>query len=315
MFRDKRQKGIVIALFVVVMLVAALVPAVYLLSGPSDGDVVATYAGGVVTRAEFEKQFAFQRKLLLPSLEETTESREAFLQEYVALHKLMIEAAKKEGVTVDESNMDSQVAEYKQQVADLIYGGDGQLFAQKLAEYGIVDEDIRVWVRHDQYLRRYRELAVSHLTVTDDEAKMFYEGNKARFMTGTVAQLFTKTEMEAVKVQERLFAKEDFAKIAKEVSLDPTAAQTGGLMAGIDFDLLEPELRQAAAAQELGAYSSPLKTSYGWHILRVDKRDVKPFEQVKEDARQKLLQEKQDKAWEDLYLMHVKEGNVQVEDL
>jgi len=307
--RSKKQRIVFLATLLALVLVVTLIPVGLFLQ--DSNPVVATYTGGQVHEDEFNKQFAFQRKFLMPTFAETPENKEAFLQEYIALHKLMVAAAKKEGVTIDESMIDSQLQEYKAQVLDLVYSGDQKAFTAKLNDYEITDDDIRELVRHDQYLRRYRELAVQHLSVTDDEAKAFYDQNPAQFMTGTVAHILVGTEAEAQKVRERL-ASEDFTKLAKEVSTDPTAQQNGGVMTGVQFDLFEPTFRDAAGQIALGQLSDPVQTSYGWHILRVDARTTTPFDQAKDSAKQQLLTDKQDKAWNDLYLQHLREGNVQV---
>src|SRR5690349_2232836 len=64
---------------------------------PDSKEVVATYKGGEVTRAEMDKQYHFQRTLLEPQFPETDDYKSQFLDEYITLHKVMLEQAKKEG--------------------------------------------------------------------------------------------------------------------------------------------------------------------------------------------------------------------------
>ncbi|MGZ4133935.1 MAG: peptidylprolyl isomerase, partial [Tumebacillaceae bacterium] len=269
-----RKRMGVVALIVVFLIALVAGGSGYLLqqrttTGASDADVVATYKGGQVTEAEYRKQFNFQRKLIVPTYEETNDSRMQFLQEYVTLHKVMVPLAKQAGIKVDEQSLDALVKEYKDQVVDLAYGGDSEKFAEQLNAYGITDEDIRNNVRDEEYLRKFKEQKVGSTKVTDSEVKTYFDAHKEQFDHGTISHILVKTQDEAKKVKERLMHGEDFAKVAKEVSLDPTAKQNGGKLEDVQFDMFEQAFQDVAGKQPIGTLSDPFSTSLGWHILVV----------------------------------------------
>ncbi|MCP9612174.1 peptidylprolyl isomerase [Coprobacter tertius] len=75
----------------------------------------------------------------------------------------------------------------------------------------------------------------------------------------------------------------DFAKIAREKSEDTGSAQKGGEMPWISTGRIVPEYEEAAfALKNVGDISQPIKTAYGWHIIRLlDKRALKPYDEMK----------------------------------
>jgi foldase protein PrsA len=278
----------------------------------NDSDVVATFSGGQVTEAEYRKMFNFQRKLIVPTFEETNDSRTQFLQEYITLHKIMVPQAQKAGIKVDEKGLDQQVQDYKNQVVDLAYGGDSKKFADQLAAYGITDDDIKNNVRDEEVLRQYKEQKVGAEKVTDAEVKTYYDSHKEEFDHGTISQILVKTQEEAKKVKDRLTHGEDFAKVANEVSLDPTAKQNGGKLEDVQFSMFEQQFQDVASKQKLGTLSEPFSTSLGWHVIVVNKRVTPSFDEVKKDAQAKALDDKQNSDWDAFYAKTVSEADIQI---
>ncbi len=88
---------------------------------------------------------------------------------------------------------------------------------------------------------------------------------------------------------------EDFTKLAKAKSKDETTAKEGGDLGYFRKSELPTELADAAFALTPGSYSQePVKTDFGWHVLKVDEiRDAKPpkFDDVKNELKSLMAQE------------------------
>jgi len=95
--------------------------------------------------------------------------------------------------------------------------------------------------------------------------------------------ILVPTEDEAKAILAQLKGGADFAKLAKEKSKDPGAAD-GGDLGYFTREQMVPEFAEAAFKLGKGQLSDPVKTSFGWHIIKVEDKRTKPtptFEQVK----------------------------------
>ena len=95
---------------------------------------------------------------------------------------------------------------------------------------------------------------------------------------------------EAKKVIDELYQKakagEDFAKLASENSDDAGTAANGGSLGFFGRGQMVEEFEKAAFAAEIGDITEPVKTKFGYHIIKVEDKKaeiVKPFESVKEE--------------------------------
>lgn len=106
--------------------------------------------------------------------------------------------------------------------------------------------------------------------------------------------ILVPTEEEAKAALKRVKAGEDFGKVATEVSKDPGAK--GGDLGWFTKDRMVPEFGEAAAKMEPGQISDPVKTQFGWHIIRLDEKRPKvfpPLDQVKDQVARYVVQKAQ----------------------
>jgi len=85
-------------------------------------------------------------------------------------------------------------------------------------------------------------------------------------------------------VIERLKKGEDFAKLANELTEDPSGRKDGGDLGYFTKEQMVPEFSAVAFKLDKGKISDPIKTQFGWHVLKVeDKRKRQPpeFDKVK----------------------------------
>ena len=95
--------------------------------------------------------------------------------------------------------------------------------------------------------------------------------------------ILVATEGEAKDIEAQLKKGADFATLAKEKSKDPGAAD-GGDLGYFTKDQMVPEFAEAAFKLDKGQISDPVKTQFGWHIIEVEDKRIKPtptFDEVK----------------------------------
>src|ERR1700729_3312059 len=130
-------------------------------------------------------------------------------------------------------------------------------------------------------------LAVEGKAATTDEAmKKVYE-DAAKQIAGEqevhARHILVETEDDAKAVAEELKKGADFAELAKKKSKDPGAAD-GGDLGFFTKDQMVPEFSTVAFALEPGKISDPVKSQFGWHVIKVEEkrnRKAPDFDQVK----------------------------------
>jgi peptidyl-prolyl cis-trans isomerase C len=121
---------------------------------------------------------------------------------------------------------------------------------------------------------------------TDENMKKVYE-DAAKQISGEqevhARHILVETEDQAKKIEDELKKGADFAELAKKESKDPGASD-GGDLGFFTKDQMVPEFSAAAFALEPGKISDPVKTQFGWHVIKVEEkrtRKAPDFEQVK----------------------------------
>jgi peptidyl-prolyl cis-trans isomerase C len=124
--------------------------------------------------------------------------------------------------------------------------------------------------------------------VTDEAMKKVYTdaikevGNEQEV---SARHILVESEDDAKAISADLKKGGDFAAIAKEKSKDPGSKDSGGDLGFFTKDQMVPEFAEAAFKLDKGQVSDPVKSQFGWHVIRVDdKRTKEPptFEQVKD---------------------------------
>jgi peptidyl-prolyl cis-trans isomerase C len=111
-------------------------------------------------------------------------------------------------------------------------------------------------------------------TVYDDAVKQMSGDQEVR-----ARHILVPTENEAKAILAELKKGTDFAELARQKSKDPGAAAEGGDLGYFTKDQMVPEFSEVAFKLNKGELSDPIKTQFGWHIIRVDdKRTKRPPE-------------------------------------
>jgi peptidyl-prolyl cis-trans isomerase C len=133
---------------------------------------------------------------------------------------------------------------------------------------------------------------------TDEALKKVYE-DAAKQISGDqevrARHILVETEDEAKAVKAELEKGADFAELAKKKSKDPGASD-GGDLGFFTKDQMVPEFSAVAFALEPGKISDPVKSQFGWHVIKVEeKRNRQPpaFEQVKPQIEQYVTRKAQ----------------------
>ncbi len=168
-----------------------------------------------------------------------------------------------------------------------------ELFVQEGEKTGITkDKEFQLALeraRRQLLAQQYLQKTVQP-KITDGNVRKFFDGNKGRYSQDEVraSHVLVKTEAEAKEVYGKAKGGEDFDVLAKKYSKDPTAAQNNGDLGFFTRARMVPQFADAAFALKPGEISQPVKTPFGYHVIKVvEKRAGKAvkFEDVKDQVR------------------------------
>lgn len=204
-------------------------------------------------------------------------------------NKIIEQEAKKEGITVSEKEIDKELNSFMES-----YGGE-DTFNAALEQSGIsldyFKQDIENFLKIEKLLK-------PSIKITEDEMKEFFNENKDSFAQKEqveASHILVEDEAKAKEVEKKLADGEDFAKLAKEYSTDTSNAEKGGELGYFGKGEMVPEFEKVAFATKVGEISDPVKTDYGYHIIKVtDKKAAKEavYEDHKEEVKKALFDEK-----------------------
>jgi peptidyl-prolyl cis-trans isomerase C len=154
--------------------------------------------------------------------------------------------------------------------------GEGEEFARKLAY-------ARDKALLDQYLEQEAKKAV-----TPEAARKLYEETVKSIAPEEEVRarhILVETEEDAKKAYIRVKGGEDFAKVAEELSKDPGSKGEGGDLGFFAKDRMVEPFAEAAFKLAPGQVSEPVKTQFGFHVIKLEEKRTKPvptFEETRE---------------------------------
>ena len=149
---------------------------------------------------------------------------------------------------------------------------------------------------------------LSEVTITDEDAKKYYEANKQQFVqkeSVSAKHILVDNEELCTNIKKKINSGEiTFEDAAKKYSTCPSKEQ-GGDLGVFNRGMMVPEFEDEAFRLDIDVVSEPVKTQFGYHLIKVEKKieeSIANFEDVKDQIVQRLLQQAQ----ENKYLQTVK---------
>jgi peptidyl-prolyl cis-trans isomerase C len=182
------------------------------------------------------------------------------------------------------------------------------LFAEAAKKDGLDKEpaiNTRLDYTQTEYLAReyFRRRQAKMPPISEEEMKAYFNSHKAEFKPRDeikARHILVKTEADARKALEKLKAGEDFAVLAKKVSIDPAKDIGGALQLPDGRDWLPRGSFEASFEHVLfnipkGQVGGPIKTQFGWHVLKVDDKrqpEMPSYVQVRATIKRRLEDER-----------------------
>jgi parvulin-like peptidyl-prolyl isomerase len=212
------------------------------------------------------------------------------------------------GIEVSKEEVDREIDKIRKDV----FGGDDKKLRAALEQQSLTFDEAREEVRERLLRDKVYKRVADSVKVSEDEIKRYYEENKANFSqpaSRPVRHILVKTKSRADEVYAQLQDGANFAQLARRFSTDTSTAKSGGKLP-VTKGSTVPPFDKAAFSLKTGEVSRPVKTTYGWHIIKADgpvkEEKVTPLADVQDDIRTQLLNEKKNDALRD-WLERLKE--------
>ena len=228
-------------------------------ASPAFAAVLAKVDGVEITDSDVKTATAELGPTLPQQLE--GKARDAYVLDYLIDSKLVAKKA--------EADKLADTPEFKQQMTFLRERALMEALMGNLARTAVSDEAVK---------KVYDDAAKGQKPIEEVHAR----------------HILVPTEEEAKAALARVKGGEDFVKVAMDVSKDP--GSPGGDLGFFTRDKMVPEFAEAAFAMQPGQISDPVKSQFGWHVIRVEEKRNKPFpplEQVKDQVSKYVLQKAQ----------------------
>lgn len=144
---------------------------------------------------------------------------------------------------------------------------------------------------------------MKNVTVTDEDLKAYYDENQQQFTKGesvSAKHILTDSEEKCSSILEEIVSGgKSFEAAAQEYSTCPSGSK-GGDLGEFGKGQMVKEFEEAAFAAEIDHVVGPVKTQFGYHLIKVEKKSeasVAAFDEVKEAIRRNLTQQKQNQAY------------------
>jgi peptidyl-prolyl cis-trans isomerase SurA len=290
--------------------------------------VAAVVNGGLIALSEVEARAApeLERLRSEPDGRRRGEQRALLLAKALdALigEKLMEAQVKDFNLEVSDAEVDLAVDDVKRQNSI-----DATQFEALLAQEGYSMASYRSFMKKHLARMKLVNLKVrSRVKISDEDLKAEYARQahdeaadaevRARHVLVQVAANSTAEQVEAARGKADALAAEarrpgvDFAELAKKKSEGPSAAD-GGDLGFFRRGVMVAEFERVAFSLAVGAVSDPVRTKFGWHVLKVEERRAvapQPFEDVKDTLREKLLRSQLEK-YTDKYVAELRSAAV-----
>jgi len=290
-------------------------------------DPVAIVNGQPIPKAEFEAAIAevFGSMGLSPSMLPPAQQAILYRQfvDDMVIDKL-VEAASAQ-VEVSDGEVDAEIETIRAQYPS------PDLFDQELASAGQTIDELKSRIARMLRQRKWMDSQLGETAaVSDADVQTFYQENQGEFEQpelvrashilflidenadeAAIAEAKSKADAAAARAKKG----EAFDELAKELSEEPGASDRGGDLNFFPKDRMVPEFADVAFAMDVDTISEPVRTQFGWHVIKVtDKKESRtvPLEEVNEQISQYLADAKKQEAENTVVETLRKDANVEI---
>ncbi|SDG57065.1 peptidylprolyl isomerase [Desulfosporosinus hippei] len=244
----KKLKTIYVGLFTILLVAVIGIGSVY----ATQNNIVAKVNGVAISETELQ-EFLLQQG--------GSDALNTLIQQ-----SIIEQEAEKQKIQVTEADIDKELATVKASFAS------EEDFSQALATNGITLDTLRTNILTNLQMTRLLE---AQNPITEDEIKAYFDTNKDSLDVAeevNASHILVTTAELANEIKAKIAAGEAFADLAKQYSTDESTKELGGNLGFFAKGEMVQEFEEVAFSLEVGQISDPVKTDYGYHIIKIEAR-------------------------------------------
>lgn len=263
---------------IVILLVVLMLPSLASCTKETEPSTVkVTVNGKIISNEDYDSKLAQMKEMYeadngVEIWEQEIEPGVSFKQylenmvlESMILDILLKEEAVKAGITVDEEAFNDRFAKYRE------YFTSDDEYNNFLKDSGMTEEFLKESLETEMLIEQFLAIKseeINKLEPSDAELKAIYEDKKAIFDAVEASHILVEDEELAKEIKDKLDNGVDFAKLAEEFSTCPSKEKGGDLGYFTKGEMVK-EFSDIAFNMEIGQISDPVKTKFGYHIIKL----------------------------------------------
>lgn len=233
----------------------------------------------VITKEEFDEHLAVYKNMATAQYGpeawnmEISEGQtmgdfyESTLLDQLIMDVLLVDAAEKEGITMTDEDLKNELDTFKS------YLETDEKYNQFLESYGMTEEYLKESLRKEFFINHYLAIKIENLKPTDEELQTLFDDLRMNEKV-RASHILVDTEDEAKDIINKVNNGESFEELAKKLSKDAASGANGGDLDYFEYtDMVQP-FSEAAFSMEIGKISEPVKSDYGYHVIKVTDKTV-----------------------------------------
>ena len=217
---------------------------------------------------------------------EFNESLEEVVLDNIILEKVVLDEAKKANLEITEETINAEIEKIKTKYPE------AEDYEKYLADIKMTEEELKADIKKQLTIQQFLKTKADEmmkLEPTEKQLKDLYNKYKEAFKQVKASHILVATEEEALSIKEKLTNGGDFAELAKDLSICPSSAEGGDLGYFSANSQLVQEFKDAAFGMKIDEISDPVKTQFGYHIIKItdikDSFEVIDKEEIKYEYR------------------------------
>lgn len=213
-------------------------------------------------------------------------------------NELLSQVAKEKNIEVTSQEVEDEINNIKTKN----FNGDEKLFTQTLSLNKITLSQLRESLKKSKLVEKLKKQITDDIKITEKEKKDYYEKNKAQYGQPEevkASHILVKDQKLADSLYDQLSKGAKFEDLAKKNSTDPGSKDNGGDLGFFGRGRMVPEFEKAAFGLKNGGLSKPVKSNFGYHIIkRTDYKAGKQssYDEVKSKIDEEIKRSKSDEA-------------------